>query len=155
MTDSSILKKNEMGQPPSNYAGWWPRGYAIVERNRDSKLLEQSNWSAAIRRLEEAAQGLENRGWFIHRARHWAVGWVETLVVQTDAPTPVLEEAAIILQDLEAYPVLDEDDYSDRIYNAALDFWDDLSDDEKIHYGGDPNNLEQVSEEVLEMAEEW
>jgi hypothetical protein len=77
---------------------------------RDSEALDLSNWHAAMDRME--AIDPDGEAWEVHRFNHWAVGWFEILLVK---PRSILErEAFRIEEELEAYPVLDEDDYSER-----------------------------------------
>ena len=64
--------------------------------------------------------------------RHWAVGWTESLLVRVDAhrvrPTDLLEpteawlEAVEWLEALEAYPVADEDHYSQLELDEACEY---------------------------------
>jgi hypothetical protein len=66
------------------------------------------------------------------RARHWACGWVEYLTVAKDAPTPILIGAAGALQALADYPILDEDAYGEKEWDAAQDCWAHMSMDERL-----------------------
>ena len=43
---------------------------------------------------------------------------METIYVHQDAPVELLAEAAEIIESLENYPILDEEDYSAREFEA-------------------------------------
>ena len=49
---------------------------------------------------------------------HWACGWIDELMVHEDAPEAVLILAANIHSQLQDYPILDEEDYSRREFEA-------------------------------------
>jgi len=58
----------------------------------------------------------------IHRFGHWANGWFEIVLVNPDKPE--LVKLAQELEDsLENYPVLDENDFSEREHEAANETW--------------------------------
>jgi len=123
------------------YSDWAPsghdtRGLGLDDRqdwyvapctlNRDSKVWEESNWHAQEKRLGD--DDVE-----VHRFGHWACGWFEIVLVAPDSFA--YEEALRIEQDLEIYPLLDEDDVSDRQNQAACDVWQHCySQRERIEY---------------------
>lgn len=115
-----------------------PNGRAIAEsgyvlagfgRSRDSHTIEESNFWTAYKALQmvagEGDQGevTLHRPWedddpctaavAIARWRHWAVGWVEEIMVRADTEA-VLAVAAALQQRVEDYPILDEDDVAQR-----------------------------------------
>lgn len=107
---------------PSNYAGEvWPGWFVFLGQHRDSDILTQSNFDSALKRL-----GGETEGVRVIRERHWAVGWVEWIGIEQDefAALKIADEIAAELKD---YPIIDEDDYSNREFEAVLDFWDGWS----------------------------
>ncbi|MDE2098485.1 MAG: hypothetical protein KGL39_14625 [Patescibacteria group bacterium] len=78
---------------PPYYAGFSPAGdYVLYTRTRDSRILEESNWSILCAALgaepyDGGAENFEDRPAVYHwRAGHWAVGWVEYLMIRADAP---------------------------------------------------------------------
>lgn len=106
---------------PKNYFGEEWREYysAGVGQSRDSDCLEQSNFSAMLRDL-----GGESETVIVVRENHWAVGWVEWIAIhETDAPA--LAVAAENVSRLRDYPILDEDDYSEREWQEAERVWAD------------------------------
>lgn len=129
---------------PDNYGGFSPEGhFVIATRTRDSDVLTDSNWSFAGRLLAESA-GLESIQAYQEgqpfppvydwRAGHWACGWIEYLMVSPDAPESVLQCAADILDSLAGYPVLDDDDFSEREQAARDDFWQSCDIRERADY---------------------
>lgn len=90
-------------------------------QNRDSRLMEQSNHQAIIKLMDVHI----NRGNAIVEVHsHWAYGWIEGLVIRVYTTrgkiTRSFKEFLKIMQNLEDYPVLDEDDYCEREYEATL-----------------------------------
>lgn len=90
--------------------------------NRGSDLLEQSNAEV----IKEKLQGEEFENDVIfQRHNHWAVGWVEGVVIRVYNEGGDITEAFKALYDiktsLEDYPLLDEDDFSKKEYQSAID----------------------------------
>lgn len=119
---------------PSDYGGFSPDGdYIIVSRTRDSNCLEESNYFTAFNSLKRVAEPFRTppeapneiwRDWvYDFRAGHWACGWVEYLLVRADAPDEILEAAGEIVCSLADYPVLDEEDLSEREVEAVMTYW--------------------------------
>ena len=138
-------------------SGWQLAGFGI---HRESDPLEESNYSVAMRTLAEAAGAEWNQIGFVGRPwanptdahdpdtdppiavaefRHWAVGWVQELMVRTDRPDviAVAEELYCRVQD---YPILSEDDYTEREWAANHPEADDrcYSDDPDCGCGREP-----------------
>ena len=88
----------------------------LMTRSRDSDLLTESNWDSALKSL-----GGESDNVVIHRFGHWACGWWEALCVKPGT------EQYITAQNIESsladYPVLDEDDWSERETAEADKVW--------------------------------
>ena len=118
--------------PESYFGELWPNYYSSgVEQSRDSDTLEESNFAAMLKAL-----GGESETVIVVRERHWAVGWVEWIAIH---PT---DEKALAIADkikgeMEAYPVIDEDDWSKREWEKAADYWNNLSPREKVQYAMD------------------
>ena len=143
-----MMAKLSIWETPSDYFGFDPVGdIGVAAKHRDSDALARSNFTAAKASLLEAA-GLDAEviaacdgddmdarpvvyDW---RASHWAVGWVEYLMVRADAPQAVLDEAQAIADALEDYPALDEDDWSQLAHEEASDFWASLSVRQRADY---------------------
>lgn len=122
---------------PEHYGGFSPEGdFVILARTRDADTMDESNWHIATTveldaqpydppdRFAERPEAFANRPAVYHwRAGHWACGWVEYLMVRPDAPAEVLSTAADIVASLADYPILSDDDYSEREWNEACETW--------------------------------
>lgn len=97
-------------------------------RNRDSGCLEESNFHTAVERLGGDGADVE-----VHRFGHWACGWYEIIVVRPNSAAHY--QACAIDEALENYPILDEDDFSERERQAADETWKNCySHAERISY---------------------
>src|SRR5437660_579858 len=121
----------------SNYAGtewhgWYSAGFG---RSRDSDVLEESNFQTAFKTLEGLATFLDvenndipgrfdgERSVQIVCESHWAVGWVEWIAIHS-TNTQAIAKANELCDRANNYPILDEEDYSEREYTGAMEFWD-------------------------------
>ena len=96
---------------PDSYMGAeYPEYYEVAGRSRDSEALERSNFNSIL-----AALGGENEeaGVIIAKASHWAVGWVEELLIHETA-SEKLKIADELVGGLEDYPIVDETDFSNE-----------------------------------------
>lgn len=87
----------------SCYFGGRGQWLIAAAMHRDSDCLARSNFRTMQKRLEWAGNLVQ-----IERFSHWAVGWVDYLLVQPDA-TALVREAEKMREALENYPVLDEE----------------------------------------------
>ena len=94
----------------NNYSGGiaYPDWIVSVGQNRDSDIMEVSNFVSALERL-----GGESKHVKIERFGHWGCGWFELILVNPKSPKHV-KIAFEISKDLENYPLLDESDYYER-----------------------------------------
>jgi hypothetical protein len=115
--------------------------FIVVGRSRDSRSLTESNFHAACEMLSDKTpvfkEGatvdipLEERllpGVIIIRSGHWAVGWVEYLLVH-ESSRDALGIASDIAHRIEDYPILDEFDFSDRVCEAMGPLRDNIFQD--------------------------
>lgn len=106
-------------------------GFCGIDKNRDSKILEQSNFEVITRSLmREFPNDFD-----IERYNHWAVGWVERLTVKVlKSPGEITEEniteafkkAMWWKDELNDYPCASEDHYEDLRYENELEFIQEL-----------------------------
>ncbi len=111
---------------PRDYFGAeWPDYYVAIGRHRDSSLLDNSNFEVFEKAMKEIGEAdnwqHEEACWQIVRNGHWAVGWVEWIAIHKDAQAHI-DKADELLARLADYPVLDEENYSNRQYESALSF---------------------------------
>lgn len=135
-------------QTPDSYMGFDPIGdYCLYAKTRDSDILTESNWDEIQKELKTILKTLpkpESRydgygkelpsAWlYTWSASHWACGWVEYMMIRADAPKELIEKANEIYSMLKfEYPILNEEDYSERQYEAVCRYWDDASMKERI-----------------------
>ena len=94
----------------------------IYTHNRDSGLLDQSNADAIEEALERFTQG-DNPNVVFESHWHWAVGHVDGMsirVYRRGRITKAFKSYHALAQRLADYPLLDEEDYSRREYEATL-----------------------------------
>jgi len=105
----------ELWEKADNYAGETYYDYYVVYgKNRDSDALTLSNFDA----ITEELKGFD--GFISVVSTHWLVGWIETIMIHKDDELGV-EKAIDLCKRLEDYPVLDEEDFSDREYENSLE----------------------------------
>jgi hypothetical protein len=113
-----------------------------VMLTRDSQPIEESNFEAAQRILDDA-----NATYEVHRISHWGVGWYEVIVVAPDDAS--LAAAGKIACALDSYPVLDEDDLCERELEDQERAWRDYAAREYV------KNLPSISDEASDLIEEY
>jgi hypothetical protein len=98
----------------------WGLCYGL--EHRDSSILEQSN-SAAIQAMIKEAELTED--FETCHFNHWAVGWIDELAIRLVTEDGINTRALVffqnILDQLADYPILNEDDWSNREYEDTLD----------------------------------
>lgn len=118
---------------PSNYAGSTFEGYYIgFGQSRDSDTLELCNFKVALERLGgESSCDCETKecscAVIVARAGHWACGWVEPILVHESA-TDKLEILESLKEDMENYPVLDDDEFSQMECDEQNETFDQYKD---------------------------
>lgn len=94
----------------------------IYTHHRDSGLLDLSNASVYERVLEAEEYEADVRS---ETHRHWARGWVAGFAIRVRDEqlqlTPAWLAYAELKMQQDVYAVLDENDFSDREYQAAID----------------------------------
>ena len=103
--------------------------FVTYTHHRDSGLLDQSNAAAIEDTLEPFTEGDEPDVIAEHH-HHWAVGWTDGFSIRVHRDSQITEAFRAyheLAQRLDNYPVLDEEDYSRRQYEAALDNFADAA----------------------------
>jgi len=111
---------NRRGAPCSY---WGTRGhwFSVAGQSRDSDALERCNFQEFCAALEE----INPDCYAVESENHWAVGWVETLLVDPAYPTAVAL-AETLRAKLADYPVLNDEAFSQLEYDEyqkAMDDW--------------------------------
>jgi hypothetical protein len=110
----------------------WHRGYDLESADRwcvwytssrDAGLLEQFNAKAISDRLRPFSDA-DDPDVIFERHSHWAVGYLDGFSIRVYRPdgsiTPAFEEFCRIKEALENYPILHEQDYTEREYLETL-----------------------------------
>jgi hypothetical protein len=95
----------------------------IYTHNRDSGLLDQSNAAAIAQALEPFTEG-DDPDVVFESHDHWAVGHVDgfSIRVYRDGQiTDAFKTYHDLMEQMDGYPVLDDEDYSRREYEATLE----------------------------------
>jgi len=96
--------------------------FIYYTHTRDSKLVEESNHKSIVKMMEETKTmpftNEEEGDYDIESHNHWGCGWIEGVVVRVyqdyskrDKVTPAFAQIVDIINSLDEYPLLDEDDY--------------------------------------------
>ena len=100
------------------------RNWAIFyTHNRDSGLLDQSNADAIAEGMEPFTEG-EDSDVVMESHSHWAVGHVDGFsirVYRNGEITAAFKVYHELMEQVEGYPILNEEDYSRREYQATLE----------------------------------
>lgn len=86
---------------------------------RDSGILELSNWRSMLHAMDPSDDSPDVE---VHRFGHWGPGWYEIAIVRPG--TGAHDIALEISSSLEDYPILCEDDYSEREWESACESWE-------------------------------
>jgi len=88
-----------------------------VMQTRDSGPYDVSNFETAQKILDDSKADYE-----VHRFGHWGPGWFEIILIDPSSAHSMTAAGEIVCS-LADYPVLDEDDLSDREYEDFLESW--------------------------------
>lgn len=98
----------------------------VYTHHRDSRLLDQSN-AAAIQDTLRPLLDADDPDIIEEHHGHWAYGWVDGYAIRVfryGEVTQAFRTYQEILDSLDNYPVLDEEDYSRREYEATMENFD-------------------------------
>ena len=91
---------------------------ASVMRTRDSDPLAQSNFETYLNDLGGESDTVE-----LHSFNHWGPGWFEIILINPE-DTDTVEKAQELEDSLENYPVLNEEDWSERENKLSEEDWE-------------------------------
>ncbi len=101
------------GSSAANSRAYWGTRedwLVALRQNRDSDDIDRSNWMCITEEFARLFENEQNEDWAIERESHWAVGWVEALLVRPG--TPAADWAQQIADRLADYPVFDDEHHS-------------------------------------------
>lgn len=123
---------NENTREVGSSAYWGERGhwFLAAAQTRDSDCLARSNFRCFTAELKS----IDENSYAIESFNHWAVGWVEYLLVNPECKKAV-ELAESLRTRLEDYPILDEHDFSELESDEANEVWKNcFREKERIEY---------------------
>jgi hypothetical protein len=101
-----------------------PDNWSIIyTHNRDSGLLDQSNADASAEAMEPFTDG-DDPDVVMESHSHWAVGHVDgfSIRVYRDGEiTEAFRKYHDLMEQVDGYPILDEENYSERELDATLE----------------------------------
>ena len=95
----------------------------IYTHHRDSGLLDQSNASVIENALEPFTEADDPDAVF-ESHNHWAVGHIDGFsirVIRDGQITAAFRKYHELAEAMDVYPILDEEDYSNREYDATIE----------------------------------
>ena len=101
----------------------WDNWFVLAGRTRDSGPLEESNFKCMLKAL-----GGEGDDVFVYHVGHWAVGWIEGILINP-ANVAMVKLGDKIQKQLENYPIMDEDHFTALQYERHFS-WCDKKDHE-------------------------
>jgi hypothetical protein len=130
------IAEKALTQPSDSYFGndnlWTTHGMSGFSKNRDSGCLEIANFKTVIHILENEFGPQDTNGlWWINYSTHWAVGWVDQIMVKIiinqenriddiNNITDIFKRCLEIHDELEVDPVLDEQIYSEILDEVTI-----------------------------------
>ena len=96
-----------------------------VLQTRDSGPLSMSNFRVALQQLGGESGTVE-----VHRFNHWGPGWFEIILAHPSREADVTDIEA----SLEQYPVLDDEDHGQEMYERATEYWQSMSIRERMKW---------------------
>ena len=126
---------------PAHYFGEeWHDYYVFMSQNRDSGVLTRSNFRSALAAIggetgfDENENGEEFALVTVVRENHSLCGWVEWIAIH-ESNIEAIEKAEKILERLEDYPIVDEEDMSELEWEENSEYWEKyMSVSERIHH---------------------
>ena len=110
---------NYLGDNLEDHQDWYVINIGL---NRDSNLLDQSNFTSFAQALKDIEP--EGDHWQIHRFGHWACGWYEILILNPKK-SEVLNKALEMMGSLETYLGPLDDVHHSNLEHKAFTEWID------------------------------
>jgi len=124
--------------------------YVLLSRHRDSGLVEESNFQSALKMLNGESDTVK-----VVRASHWAVGWIEMILIH-ESDTKSVDKGNKIEESLEEYPILSDLDFSERISEKEAELHEQIkydADHGLFAYWDLPKNY--TDEDIWERVERF
>lgn len=124
--------------------------YVLLSHHRDSGLVEKSNFQSALKALNGESDTVK-----IIRSSHWAVGWIEMILIH-ESDKESVDKDNEIEKSLESYPILDEDIFGELVTEKETEMHDQIKYDAEhglFAYWDLPKNY--TDEDIWERAERF
>jgi len=105
--------ENYIGESYNDY-------YVLLSHHRDSGLVEESNFQSALKALNGESDTVK-----IVRSSHWAVGWIEMILIHKSDVKSV-DKGNEIEKALESYPILDDDAFGELVSEKEKEMYDQI-----------------------------
>ena len=135
--------ENYIGESYNDY-------YVLLSRHRDSGLVEESNFQSALKALNGKSDTVK-----IIRAKHWAVGWIEVILIH-ESDKEAIEKGNEIEESLKSYPIFNDEDFYERESEKRDEYIEEIRKDIANECGDRwdlTNNA--TDEEIYDMAERY
>jgi hypothetical protein len=129
--------------------------YVLLSRHRDSGLIEESNFNSALKALNGESDTVK-----IIRSKHWAVGWIEMILIH-ESDTKSVEKGNKIEESLKSYPIFNDDDFYERESEKIDEYIEEIRKDIANECGDrwdlSNNATDEEIYDVVEriVSEEW
>ena len=141
-----MLKIQDYFGSDSCYFGDNSQWLVVYTIRRDSDLLEESNFFCLEDIVKNGSFQLPDYA-TIERASCSLCGWIDYLIINPDMiPKELLNKIESTLEDLEDYPVVNEEDYSMRQYDQFLDSFD-----EAIKDASNELEIEFTEQQIIDL----
>lgn len=119
---------NRWKHPGPYFGAEWTRHFVFLGKHRDSDSLSRANFDAGMAALEKLpayeskdSEDEKSSRFAVHES-HWAVGWVEWIAIH-EGDADALRVADRIAKELENYPVVDDELFSEYEEQEANETW--------------------------------
>jgi len=112
-------------------------------QSRDSGILERSNFKTLLELLGGESKDVE-----ICNFGHWACGWFKIIILNPENQE-LIGTAEKIEKQLDEYPILDEDNYSQLENEEMHECWESFACEEFIYKMGKEFNLKDPTVDFL------
>ena len=105
--------ENYIGESYNDY-------YVLLSHHRDSGLVGESNFQSALKALNGESDTVK-----VIRSSHWAVGWIEMILIH-ESDKESIDKGNEIEKALDNYPILDEDSFSEMLTEKEIEMYDQI-----------------------------
>jgi hypothetical protein len=135
--------ENYIGESYNDY-------YVLLSRNRDSGLVEESNFQSALKALNGESDTVK-----VIRSSHWLCGWIEMILIH-ESDVKSVDKGNEIEKALDNYPILDEDIFGELVTEKETEMYEQIKYDvEHGLYGFWDLPKDYTDEDIWKKAERF